>query len=223
MINWLHSRLHRPERGWDPVPPDHAAQYGRGEWQGINEAVLDQLERWTGGLAGKKVLDLGGGPGQYTIAFAERGADATWFDISRNYLEMAKGKAAERGVQDRVRFALGYMDEAPALLGEQFDLVFNRICWNYGRDDASFAGTIYSLVRAGGFAYVDTTHAAFRYDELSASARLRTRLNATCGIKIGHPFPPRGRIGRLFARMPVRQLVVDHQSPHNDRVFFEKP
>ena len=29
MINWLFSRVQRPERGWDPVPADHAQQYGR--------------------------------------------------------------------------------------------------------------------------------------------------------------------------------------------------
>ena len=149
MINWLFSQLQRPERGWDPVPAEHAQQYGRDEWQGVNEPVLDQLEDWLGGLAGKRVLDLGGGPGHYTVAFARRGASVTWFDVSRNYQAMAQAKAAELLVADRVQFCLGYMDDASRVLTDRYDLVFNRICWNYGRSDHSFAQVVYQLVCSG--------------------------------------------------------------------------
>jgi SAM-dependent methyltransferase len=223
MINWLFSRVQRPERGWDPVPPAHAQHYGGGEWQSLNESVLDQLDDWVGGLAGKRVLDLGGGPGQYTVAFARRGAWVTWFDVSRNYQAMAQAKASEMGITNRVEFCLGYMDDAPHLLTEPYDLVFNRLCWYYGRSDRSFADVVYRLVRPGGIGYIDTTNARFNADRLSPSTRLRTWLNTACSIKIGHPYPPRGRVANLLLRQPVARLLVEYPSAVSDRVLFEKP
>src|SRR4051812_35635270 len=72
VINLLHSRLHRPESGWDPVPQGHVLEYGTHEWaSGADARLLDELEQRIGGFAGKQVLDLGGGPGQYSVAFAK--------------------------------------------------------------------------------------------------------------------------------------------------------
>jgi SAM-dependent methyltransferase len=136
---------------------------------------------------------------------------------------MAQAKASEFRVTDRIQFCLGYMDDAPRLLTGPFDLVFNRICWYYGRSDRSFADVVYRLVRPGGFGYVDTTNALFNADQLSAPARLRTWLNAACSIKIGHPYPPRGRVANLLLRRPMARLLVDYTSAVSDRVLFEKP
>jgi 2-polyprenyl-3-methyl-5-hydroxy-6-metoxy-1,4-benzoquinol methylase len=223
MVNWLLSRVHRPEAGWDPVPREHALHYGQNEWQGLNEAVLTELEAWVGGFAGKRVLDLGGGPGQYAVAFAQRGAEVTWFDVSKTYEDMARAKAEERGVGDKIQFRLGYLDEAPGLLSERYDLVFNRICWYYGWSDRGFADVCYELVAAGGSGYIDTTNSRFHIDKLSASARARTWLNDALGLKVGHPYPPRGRVARLLLRRPVARLLVDYPTEVTDRIFFQKP
>lgn len=223
MINKIHARLHRPEKGWDPVPAAHAASYGADEWRMVDNRLLDELEARLGTFRGKTVLDLGAGPGQYSVALAKRGALVTWHDISTTYLQMARAKATEHGVADNMRFSLGYLDEAPKLLSDRFDFVFNRICWNYGLDDASFAHTVYEMVRPGGHGYVDTTHSDFQRHALSRGARLRTWINDRTGLKIGHPFPPHGRLAQLFLRQPVKHLSIDYSAPLNDRVFFEKP
>jgi len=221
MINWLHSRLRRPEDGWDPVPEAHAEEYARVEWShGVQQGLLDLLDNWVGGLAGKAVIDLGGGPGQYSVALAQRGARVTWHDVSARYRDIARARASAAGVQ--VRFSLGYMDEAHALLGENFDLVFNRICWNYGRGDRSFSRAIWSLMKAGGSAYVDTSPDSFRYDELSWSSRARIQLNRALAWKIGHPFPPHGRVAQLFMLLPFEKILVDYGSRLNDRVLVRK-
>lgn len=204
------------------MPRDHAATYGTGEWSRIDHALLDDLERRIGGLAGKTVLDLGGGPGQYTVAMAQRGARVTWHDVSRTYLDMSRQRAEAHGLGQSVAFSLGYLDEAPRLLARSFDLVFNRICWNYGFGDRSFAAVVYALVNPGGFGYVDTTHSDYQREELPASARLRTWLNDCSGIKIGHPYPPRGRLARLFLCHAVVQLHVDYRTSTNDRILFQK-
>jgi len=223
MINRLHSWLHRPDSGWDPVPAAYAAEYGAAVWQQVDERLLDELEALIGGFSGKCILDLGGGPGQYTIAMAKRGGRITWHDVSRNYLEMTRRKAKEFKVEERIAFSLGYLDDAPRLLSQRYDLVFNRICWNYGRGDHSFSNVVYTMVRPGGFGYVDTTHSGFKRDELTGTALLRTYLNEWSSIKIGHPMPPHGRLARLFMRRPLARLSVDYRSPWNDKILFQRP
>lgn len=222
MINWLNAQFYRPEKGWDPVPPEHAVKYGAAEWQVVDETLLNELERWVGFFKGKRILDLGGGPGQYSVAFAKRGGEVTWHDVSRTYRDMAQEKAEEFAVADKISFSLGYLDEAHVLLQEPYDFVFNRICWYYGFSDNSFAKVIYQMVRPGGFCYIDTTHSGFRRDQLSSSASFRTWLNDYFVIKVGHPFPPHGRLARIFTRKPIEKLLVDYSSPFNDRLFFKK-
>lgn len=217
MINCLHARIFRPERGWDPILEAYAQQYARAVWQQVDESLVDTLAQRIGTFAGKHVLDLGGGPGQYSVAFAKRGAQVTWLDVSHNYLRIAQEKAKELGVE--ITFVLGYMDEAPRLLHKQFDLVFNRVCFYYSWNDASFVAVIYQLMRPGGYAYVEANNSSFGWDRLSPLAKLRTWLNTTTGIKIGHPHPPRGRIPVLFLKYPIKQMIVDYSEPTLDRIF----
>jgi len=51
-----------------------------------------------------KVLDAGCGVGRWTIMFAERGARVTGVDISDEMLKVARKRADEAGVSDRVTF-----------------------------------------------------------------------------------------------------------------------
>lgn len=45
---------------------------------------------------GEKVLDIGGGPGQYSLWLAGRGCDVTLFDLSSGNIAFAEQKAAEK-------------------------------------------------------------------------------------------------------------------------------
>jgi SAM-dependent methyltransferase len=49
-----------------------------------------------------RVLDIGGGPGRYTIWLAERGYRVVLADLSPDLLEIARAKIAEAGVGERV-------------------------------------------------------------------------------------------------------------------------
>src|SRR5205085_10311754 len=153
VINRFHAWLHRPEKGWDPVSPSHAREYGALQWGGDTDPLVDELEARLGGLRDKSVLDLGGGPGQYSVAFARRGATVTWHDVSASYREIAEGRAREAGVA--VELSLGYLEQAPELLARAFDLVFVRLAWHYCADDRRFAATVHRLVKPGGAGYVD--------------------------------------------------------------------
>jgi len=69
---------------------------------------------------GDRILDIGGGPGRYSLYYAEKGCDVTLFDLSEGNLCLAGEKAAERGLS--LRTVLGDAREA-ASLGESFDHV----------------------------------------------------------------------------------------------------
>ena len=170
MVNYIISKFQRPEKGWDPVPKEYYMKYATSEWErGIDKNLIDTLDFWIGGLKGKNILDLGGGPGQYAVEFAKRGANVTWHDVSNRYLDFASNKAKENNVS--INFSLGYMDEANKLLHQKYDLVFNRICWNYCFSDFAFIKVIFDLLTNDGVAYIDTTHSIWKKNSLSLSSK----------------------------------------------------
>ena len=65
MLNRLHAALHSPYRGWDPVAPSHIAAYAAYAFESFDTGITPMLETKLGPLAGKRILDLGGGPGYY--------------------------------------------------------------------------------------------------------------------------------------------------------------
>lgn len=52
-------------------------------------------------LPGDRVLDIGGGPGRYSIHYARKGCDVTLVDLSDGNIALAREKAAEAGVEIR--------------------------------------------------------------------------------------------------------------------------
>ena len=167
---------------------------------------------------GRRILDLGGGPGQHSVALALRGGQVVWHDVSRSYLEIARSRAAASGA--RVEFSLGYLEDARRFQSAPFDLVFCRVCWHYCRSDRRFARLLYSLLKPGGAAYIDCNTPAFARS--TGLRTLQSYLNSALGFKVGHPYPPRGRIAKLFHAFPAERVSVDYSSEWNDRVLFVK-
>lgn len=200
------------------MPGEYAEKYAAIEWGKLNTALLDQLEQQLGGLHGKRILDLGGGPGQYSVAFAQRGAEVTWHDISGNYMRIAQQHAATAGAT--VQFSLGYMEAAKKFSIHPFDLVFNRLCWYYCKNDWEFVRLIYNLIKPGGAGYIDTNNTAFA--AISGRKKIIYFLSNRLGWKVGHPFPPRGRIARLLHKYPIDSIAVDYTTGRNDKIFFVK-
>lgn len=73
------------------------------EWDRTDESRIEfiitsrMLNRYI--KEGDKVLDIGGGPGRYSIWLASRGCDVTLFDLSEGNVRFAENKAAELGVR----------------------------------------------------------------------------------------------------------------------------
>jgi 2-polyprenyl-3-methyl-5-hydroxy-6-metoxy-1,4-benzoquinol methylase len=79
------------------------------------EGVIHQQRKaltlgWIGGLVlaqGSRILDLGCGAGLLATDLAERGYVVAGIDTSERMLDLARERAAERGLEDRVEFATG--------------------------------------------------------------------------------------------------------------------
>ncbi len=71
-----------------------------------------------------RLLDVGGGPGRYTIALAERGYRPTLFDLSGELLALARKKVADAGVAGQVEaFEQGCATDLSRFADESFDVV----------------------------------------------------------------------------------------------------
>jgi SAM-dependent methyltransferase len=215
MINQWRAKRRPVAGGFDPIDRDYALKYAQGEWSSFSPALIDLIEDKIGGLSGKRVLDLGAGPGQYAVEFAKRGAQVTWHDISRNYESIAQAQAAAHGLE--MAFSLGYLEEADRLLGAPFDLVFNRICWFYCMNDKKFARLVHNLIRPGGWGFIENF-----MNPPHGVRRMRYWLNAWTGIKVGYPPPPPGRLKRLFEHFPDLAVEMSVVSSHNERYFLAK-
>jgi cyclopropane fatty-acyl-phospholipid synthase-like methyltransferase len=81
-------------------------------------------------LAGKTVLDVGCGTGQYAIEFVRRGAArVTGIDIAENMLEVSRKNAAAQGVSDQCTFVRSdLLDYHPA---ERFDVTIGIGLFDY--------------------------------------------------------------------------------------------
>ena len=225
MFNFVHSRLCRPERGWDPVCADKAQHYAQFEWQQTAEkdAVVSKIEARLGGLAGKRVLDLGGGPGQYSVAFAAKGALVHWHDVSRTYMQLARQKATEHKVS--VDFSLGYLEEIEVHTQQAFDLVFSRLTWLYCMDDRRFAALIFGLLKKGGYAFLWSNTRSFERSlkrKISLLRRARYALYQHLGVKIGHLHPERGAIAALFNQLHPEYLEADYSQSDADVILVRR-
>lgn len=81
--------------------------------------TVSYLERYV--QPGERVLDLGGGPGRYSLWLAERGCRVTLCDLSEGNVRFAQAKAAERGLP--LRALTGDARQADSLLEGPFDHV----------------------------------------------------------------------------------------------------
>lgn len=90
-----------------------------------NEAELGLL----GDVAGRRILELGCGGGQCSVAFARQGASAVGIDLSDEQIAHARRLAADHGVE--VRFEQGDAADLSRFAAASFDLVFSAYALQY--------------------------------------------------------------------------------------------
>lgn len=217
--------FHKVESGYDPVDPKYADFYADREWKGEVENMVNGIEKRLGTLAGLRVLDLGAGPGQYSVAFALRGARVTWHDPSRAYLRIAQEHARQSGVT--CEWSLGFLEAADGLKNQPFDLVFCRGCWYYCVSDARFADIVFRLVKPGGSAWLDIPTAAWQRVNQGKKAgfllKMAWAIYRHTGLKIVYSMPEGGNICRLFCRYDsLKRLEFDLVNEAKELLWLQR-
>jgi magnesium-protoporphyrin O-methyltransferase len=105
----------------------------------ITGALVSALDET--GLHGRTVLDVGCGSGDLVLAAIGRGAvGAAGFDLGPGAIEAARSLAAERGLSERVRFAVG--NGAAVELPHADVVTLNRVLCCYPQVDRLLANTL---------------------------------------------------------------------------------
>lgn len=102
----------------------------------------------SGALRGA-LLDAGCGTGEHTLLAARSGARALGVDVSPRALEMARAKAAERGIEARFEVADALRLDR---LGEVFDTVLDSGLFHVfdDTDRARYVASLHSVLRPDG-------------------------------------------------------------------------
>ena len=85
--------------------------------------------RLLGDVAGQRILELGCGGGQCSIAFARQGAFVVGIDLSDEQITFARQLAAQHGVD--VRFEQGDAADLGRFAAASFDIVFSAYALHY--------------------------------------------------------------------------------------------
>jgi len=98
---------------------------------GFPQQFYDRLELLGVEFKGKKVLDLGSGPGVIALELAKRGAtEVVGTDISAGQIEAANQLAQKFGLQDKCKFKVAPSEET-GLPEKYFDAVTAGTCWHW--------------------------------------------------------------------------------------------
>lgn len=98
---------------------------------------------------GKTVLDIGCGPGHYSVALARRGARVTGIDFAPGMIELAKELAAKENVSDKCQFVLE--DFANWTPPRKYDYSIVAGVMDYIADPHSFITRVLDCTRIGAF------------------------------------------------------------------------
>jgi 2-polyprenyl-6-hydroxyphenyl methylase/3-demethylubiquinone-9 3-methyltransferase len=134
-------------RWWDPTSefrPLHE----------INPLRLGHIERLAGGLAEKRVLDVGCGGGILAEAMSAKGAQVTGIDLADKPLKVAMLHSMETGsaVEYRLVSAEALADESPA----SFDVVTCMEMLEHVPEPLSTVRACARLVKPGGWVFFST-------------------------------------------------------------------
>lgn len=111
------------------------------------------------GVAGKRVLDAGCGPGVYAEWLIRHGADVLALDVSPTMVELARQRL---GADADVRLA-DLSRPLPFLDSASFDLVLSPLVFESIRDWAGPFAEFYRILRPGGHFVFSVTHPLFDF------------------------------------------------------------
>ena len=155
----MDERLKANLDAWNLMTGYHEAspEYRLAEFK-AGENVLKPIElREVGDVRGKSLLHMQCHFGLDTMSWARMGANVTGVDFSDQAIALARSISAELKIP--ARFLHSNIYDAPAVLHDQFDIVFTSygaLCWL--PDIKRWATIAASFVKPGGFFYIAEFH-----------------------------------------------------------------
>lgn len=120
----------------------------------INPLRLGYITERSGGLFGKKVLDVGCGGGILAESMAREGATVTGLDMCFEPLQVAKLHALESGIE--VEYVQETVEEHAAKHAQQYDVVTCMEMLEHVPDPQSVVHACAQLVKPGGEVFFST-------------------------------------------------------------------
>jgi len=120
----------------------------------INPLRLDWVQTLAGGLAGKKVLDVGCGGGILAESMAAAGAQVTGIDLSERALQVARLHSLETGVV--LDYQLISAESLAAAQPGAFDVVTCMEMLEHVPDPAAIVRACAELLKPGGWLFLST-------------------------------------------------------------------
>ena len=100
-----------PQKEWDRLKKRHPYE---------KYITINMMDRYIS--PGSKILDIGGGPGHYSVHYARQGHEVTLLDLSEGNVRFAKKKARQYGV--KITAMQGNALDLSAFPDDSFDVVF---------------------------------------------------------------------------------------------------
>lgn len=122
----------------------------------INPLRLDWIDASCGGLAGKRVVDVGCGGGILSESMAARGARVTGIDLGERALNVARLHLLENGDKPELDYRLISAEDLAAEAPGSFDVVTCMEMLEHVPDPASTVRACAALVRPGGQVFLST-------------------------------------------------------------------
>jgi 2-polyprenyl-3-methyl-5-hydroxy-6-metoxy-1,4-benzoquinol methylase len=166
---------------------------------------LEYRFRLMGDLRGKKVLDVGCGDGINGVLMAKLGAHVTGVDVSEESIALASRRARVNGVEDRVSFVQGAIEDLD-LEPHSFDIVFGDAILHHVIPDLELVvRSCRKWVRPGGLVLLS---------EPVVLARWLRR------FRLSLPVPPEGTPDERPLEKDELDRVLDVLRPAQVRMFW---
>ena len=116
--------------------------------------------RLLGNIKGKKILEIGCGGGQCSIAFAKKGAKCIGVDISEEQLKYAKKLAQREKVN--IEFRLGSFQNLSGIESQSHDIVFSAFALQYSPNLNGVFRQVYRILKKKGLFVFSLEHPLYQ-------------------------------------------------------------